>query len=255
VARFRAKQDKHTREQHVTFNSNKHRTGDGGAIFSQNSLIVNNSSFNTNSTGGRGGAIAATGGSIILNNCALAGNTSTGDGGGVYSTGPMAISASNFAGNASNGESGAGGGVASSNRVTVNSTVFSGNGAAGGGAINQRRLPRIDAQHLQFQHRPQRRRRRQDTQRLGFQPDQSSTFAGNAATNGSGGGLFLLGNEATMTGCTVAFNSAGSTGGGVALLSPMRGSRCRTRSSPPTAQAPGRTWTNRAAPRFPARTT
>jgi hypothetical protein len=115
--------------------------GDGGAIYSDGTLTVTNSTFSGNS-GGFGGAIF-NGGTLTLTNSTLSGNTATG--GAIYNDygGTLTVTNCTFSGNSG----GPGGAIASDitrnygGTLTVTNCTFSGNTVGtganghGGGAI------------------------------------------------------------------------------------------------------------------------
>jgi len=175
--------------------------GDGGAIYSDGTLTVTNSTFSGNS-GGFGGAIF-NGGTLTLTNSTLSGNTATG--GAIYNDygGTLTVTNCTFSGNSG----GPGGAIASDitrnygGTLTVTNFTFSGNTVGtganghGGGAIANGSGDTLTV--------------------------TNSTFSGNSAHTsgpyiiygGSGGAIFNPdGGTLTVTNSTFSGNTGGSGG-------------------------------------------
>ncbi|MFL9822783.1 DUF4347 domain-containing protein, partial [Tolypothrix campylonemoides VB511288_2] len=92
--------------------------GNGGAIYSNSSVIINNSTISGNTANGDGGGIWSSG-NVTIANSTISGNTAS-SGGGVYSANNIAIANSTISGNTAKGS---GGGVFGSNGTISNSTI------------------------------------------------------------------------------------------------------------------------------------
>ena len=189
--------------------------GDGGAIYSSNSLTVTSSTFTGNSATVDGGAIYNAGtmgvtGSTFTGNNALAGAdggaiaafsrrpsrvrpsaatpAAGGNGGGIFNDATMTISGSVISGNSAGPSGGSGGGIYDNDTLTMTDSTISGNTASGGG--NGAGLY-------------------EDSDNTAV---SRSTFSGNT-TNGSGGGIYIDGDNVTLTNVTISGNTAASGGG------------------------------------------
>jgi hypothetical protein len=173
-------------------------SGNGGAIYNNSDLTLNNVVVSGSATGsgGQGGGIFHTLRGLTLNNSVVSGNTTTLRGGGIYLdfNVTVTISASTVSNNTSNGF---GGGIfsSSSSTLTLNGSNVTGNttnitsATDGGGGIY--------------------------TVSTTFNLTDS-TVSGNRAVNGSGGGIgFSNSGTNTITRSTISDNSAGANGGGL----------------------------------------
>jgi hypothetical protein len=163
---------------------------DGGGIFNQGTVTVNNSTFSGNAAR-YGGAIVNYDGTLTVNNSTFSGNSASAGGGAIgntsiVGTALLIVTNSTFSGNSTTGDGGAinqdalnGDGTAS---LTVNNSTFSGNSAGGsGGGIEN------------F---------------LGALTVNSSTFSGNSAGRSGGGIANFFGPTVRLTNSLVAGNSA-----------------------------------------------
>ncbi|GAB4166994.1 MAG: hypothetical protein Fur0032_04730 [Terrimicrobiaceae bacterium] len=178
---------------------------DGGAIFSQESVTIENSVLSGNMASSRGGAIAVINAGaapkLTLKNTSIIGNSSGSYGGGVYfysDQGSALISKSFISKNtASNGAGGAhlviGGNAGAKSSITIDSTVVSNNaanGANGGGLILENNAA-------------------SGTGKVLVKKSQIDlNFAGV-----NGGGIHLDAGIITLDGSTIAGNSADAGGG------------------------------------------
>lgn len=176
----------------------------GGGIFVSptSSCTIASTQITSNSTAVAGGGIYNLGstsikeGSVVLNQVTAA----SAEGGGISSSGTLLLTDATVSGNAVAGSNGIGGGLSNSGTATITSCTFSGNSATGrttssaqgGGGINN----------------------------SGPLMLTNSTISGNSITTANGGGGGILNTSsgvATLTACTIAFNSCvAPTGGGVA---------------------------------------
>lgn len=173
-------------------------SGNGGAIYNNADLTLNNVVLSGNATGGsgQGGGIYHTLRGLTLNNCVVSNNTTTLRGGGIYLdfNVNVTISASTVSNNTSNGF---GGGIFSSSsstltltgsNVTGNTTNITSATDGGGGIYTVSTTFNLT----------------------------DSTVSGNRAVNGSGGGIgFSNSGTNTITRSTVSDNTAGANGGGL----------------------------------------
>ena len=174
-------------------------SGNGGAIYSNadltlNNLVVNGSTANV--AGSFGGGIYQTLRTITLNNCVVSNNNTTGRGGGIYidSNVTATITATTVNNNTS---SGFGGGIYSavsstlvltSSNITDNSTLITSATDGGGGIFTTATTFTMT----------------------------DSTVSGNRAVSGSGGGVgFTNSGTNTINRSTVSGNSASGNGGGL----------------------------------------
>ena len=111
--------------------------GNGGAIYSTNSLNINNSVF-TENEGINGGAVYSTGKLQVLNST-FEDNTANGYGGAIYSENELEVFNSTFTGGFAEIDGGA---IYNNNIATVNNSTFIANDASGkgGGIYNNRTL-------------------------------------------------------------------------------------------------------------------
>ena len=111
--------------------------GNGGAIYSTNSLYINNSVF-TENEGINGGAVYSTGKLQVLNST-FEDNTANGYGGAIYSENELNVFNSTFTGGFAEIDGGA---IYNNNIATVNNSTFIANTASGkgGGIYNNRTL-------------------------------------------------------------------------------------------------------------------
>ncbi|MFT3785182.1 MAG: choice-of-anchor Q domain-containing protein [Tepidisphaeraceae bacterium] len=151
---------------------------DGGALWTNGTVVINNVRFNNNKAN-NGGAIANLG-TITVTNASFNGNVAADTGGAISSGGPLNITAGIFTGNAS----GNGGAINSGDGLTVTGSTFNANSSGfNGGAL---RL-------------------------FGAATISTSTISNNTAANG-GGGLISHGTT-TLTNVTIANNAAYDAGG------------------------------------------
>ena len=104
----------------------------GGAIYSQGTLTITNSTF-TNNTAGRGSIYND--GTATITNSTFSSNSATANGGGISNNGTVTVTNSTFSGNTAT----YGGGIFNSTgTATVTNSTFSGNSIIGGigGGIN-----------------------------------------------------------------------------------------------------------------------
>jgi uncharacterized repeat protein (TIGR01451 family) len=128
---------------------------DGGAIYNNGTLTVQNSTFSGNSADDGGGI--ANWGTLTVQNSTFSGNSAD-DGGGIANWGTLTVQNSTFSGNSA---AFGGGGIANQGALTVQNSTFSGNSADWGGGI--------------------------DNLSGGTLTVQNSTFSGNSAHLGGGG--------------------------------------------------------------------
>ena len=189
--------------------------GSGGGISNYGIVAINNSTLSGNSTGGSGGGIWNNG-TLTIDNSKLSGNSAI-DGGGIYNYGVMSIltiTNSTLSGNSANDSSSGGGIYNDGATLTIDNSTLSSNFAdwSGGGIYNDQ---------------------------AGTVTITNSTLSGNSA-NEEGGGIYndqagtltitnstLSGNSAyyggginnsgtlTTTNSTLSGNSAGWSGGGI----------------------------------------
>ena len=177
----------------------------GGAVASDDNLVIDSCVITGNSASRGGGVGTSIYGSLTIRNSTISGNTSSGPGGGVYigQFGSLTVSNSSIIGNTA---ATVGGGISlhANNTLLLENSTVSGNTASGtgGGGVYS----------------------------LG-QPNQSgvvinnSTIANNSAPSGAGGGILVVGttgegyaNSISLNNVTLAGNSAGTTGGGIARM-------------------------------------
>ena len=110
--------------------------GDGGAVYSEENLTLNNDTFTANSAM-QGGALFNNNGTMTLNGNLVSGNTATGFGGGIDNVGTLIMFGNTITGNASASNGGGllnyAGSVLSTNDTIVGNTAVS---SAGGIANN-----------------------------------------------------------------------------------------------------------------------
>ena len=151
--------------------------GEGGGIYNEGTMTVNQCTLSGNSASDGGGIY--NNGTLTVNQCTLSGN-SGGFGGGILNDGTLTVNQSTLSGN--NG--GDGGGICNYGTLTVNQSTLSGNSAYVGGGI--------------FSH--------------GTLTVNQCTLSGNNASD-AGGGVYNLG-TAMVNQSTLSGNSGGSDGGG-----------------------------------------
>jgi hypothetical protein len=182
---------------------------DPGFVTSISNVTISGGS-ETTGVGGGGIISGAIGNTLTLTNCIISGNSATGagtlGGGGVsHAGGNLSISGCSFTGN-STSSSGGGLGYSAGDPVgrtpspgtlTISGSTFSGNtassAAAGGGA----------ADLFDF------------NQSTSVYQIDSSSFANNTATNGSGGAIIVESGQLTTTTSSFSGNHAGVSGGAV----------------------------------------
>ncbi len=118
-----------------SFNSNS--AYDGAAIYTEGSVIINDSSFSNNFANRAGGAIYTLGGSVTVSGSSFSGNSVMDYGGAITaSSGSVTISDSSFRNNSSS--DGGGGALYTSGTLTISNSTFSNNSTLDwGGAIYQ----------------------------------------------------------------------------------------------------------------------
>jgi hypothetical protein len=198
-------------------NNQVHDGGDGGAIFSNGSLFIDNSAFSTNTTEvgavGSGGAIYLEGGVAFIRNTTFTGNTADESGGAVYhiSGNDLTIVNSTFGDNSS-GNSRGGAVYHSSGRLFLSNSDFTNNDAllAAAGAVQISDFAQIENCFFDGN--------------TGFNDDggaihndgemilRNSTFTNNSVSEGEGGAIYVD-TEAFIENCTIADNQASDTGG------------------------------------------
>ena len=188
------------------------------AITNGGTLTVTNSTFSGNSTDFEGGAIY-NGGMLTVTNSTFSGNSTAGElegGGAIFNEGTLTVTNSTFSGNSTGHEGGA---IYSSfyGPLTVTDSTFSGNYATGefgeGGAMFL--APYSGDTYVVM----------------------NSTFSGNTASAGQGGGIYLLEGALTVADSTFAGNSA-STGGGGAVYNATYDSAILTLTNTILASSP-----------------
>lgn len=185
----------------------------GGAVLSTlGTVTVTGSSFSGNSVpspGGQGGAVY-TDGSAVLTDTTFSGNAAEAFGGAVYADGLATITGSTFTGNAVSTAAGRGGAVIAGT-VTATTTTFTGNSARLGGAINTD-VAIIGRSTFSGNSASQYG----GAVRTGAGGLQSwnSTYSGNSADS-SGGALYIDGGEADLANVTFTGNSAVDFGASV----------------------------------------
>jgi hypothetical protein len=150
--------------------------GTAGGIFNAGTLTVSGCTISGNAAD-LGGGIHNTGTLTVSNYSTLSGNSAGDKGGGIWSSGTLTVSNSAVSGNHADGD--AGGGITNwFGSLTVSASAVSGNTAAvGGGIVN------LGTATIQL----------------------SSTLSGNSAQDGGG---ILNGGPLTVSGCTLAGNTA-----------------------------------------------
>ena len=156
----------------------------GGGIYNDGTLTVMNSTFSDNSADrGSGGGIG-NGGELTVTNSTFSGNSAQSQGGGIQSDSTTQVMNSTFSGNSV--DFGRGGGISNQGTLTVMNSTFSGNSVGNaplfcgsGGGISNNFLSMATVTH--------------------------STFSGNSADCGDGGGIY---NDGELTlGKTILANS------------------------------------------------
>ena len=209
-------------------NSASGRRGDGGAIYSTGTLTITNSTLSgnsVNSSGGTGGAICSTGvltigDSMITLNSA---NGPWGDGGGIWSNGTSTISDSTISENSTTGNWGNGGGICSTRSLTITNSTLSENHARrdGGGVCNYGTLVVANsvfsgnvAQYGAGICSGDEIYRTTENAGTGLVLNvMNSTFSGNRARAGEGGGICKKEGSATVANSVFSGNSARSGAG------------------------------------------
>jgi predicted outer membrane repeat protein len=124
----------------VLMDGNNNTTGEGGAVYAEEDLIVTDSEFTNNSSADANGGAIYNYGDTIVNGSLFSGNVADGDGGAIFNEeGSLVVTSSTFTNNSS-GEDDEGGAIAvdSCDEVSVSGSKFLRNTAGddGGGAIN-----------------------------------------------------------------------------------------------------------------------
>jgi hypothetical protein len=157
----------------------------GGGIYNSGNLTIHDSTISGNTATAKGGGIQSTAGSYLsIYDSTISGNTAAYSGGGVYNCGVLTASQSNVTGNAAGeGGGGIGNGAYCGATLTISECTITGNSSEfGGGIYNQ-----------------------------GYTSSPLTvtdcTITGNTAGFGVGGGIYLLGGYAQLTGNLLAGNS------------------------------------------------
>ncbi|MCS7249185.1 MAG: CSLREA domain-containing protein [Anaerolineales bacterium] len=160
----------------------------GGAVTNQGILVVNQTTFSNHLSTGNGGAIAnLSNGEAYLYTSTFSLNQANNVGGAIDNSGKMLVSESRFNGNSANT---GGGAIFNEKTLFVDKSAFSSNLSNNGGAIEN-----SNASSELTIHR--------------------STFVGNIALTGAGGGIFVPVGKFTLVNSTFSNNSAATQGGGV----------------------------------------
>jgi hypothetical protein len=116
-------------------------SGDGGAIYNEGTLSINNSVISNSEGSNGGGAVYANAGAVStsITNSTLSGNSSSASGGALYIyDGSLRLTNDFVTGNNANSGGGDGGGAVwdeSNDPITISGSLFTDNGADFGGAI------------------------------------------------------------------------------------------------------------------------
>jgi predicted outer membrane repeat protein len=171
----------------------------GGAIYNYNgTLLVSDSSFTSN-TGSLYGSAITNNGTLLVSGSSFTSNTATNDGGAICSGGQATIVDSSFTNNSAS----EGGAIFETGNTSllISGSSFSNNSAGQGGAIYSG-LPLIYSGCLLIV--------------------SNTTFNGNTATNGNGGGIYA--DSLNLSSSTFHSNSATDNGGGAYFFYATRGS-------------------------------
>jgi predicted outer membrane repeat protein len=113
-----------------------HAGTNGGAICSMGAVALNNCTVSSNTADYGGGIVSFEGGSVILNDCTVTGNTAAREGGGIYNDSVVALNKCTVSDNTA----GSSGGIRNNygRTLTLNNCTVSGNSADqdGGGILN-----------------------------------------------------------------------------------------------------------------------
>ncbi len=189
--------------------------GSGGAIYSNGSLLINDSNFSQNFTqagmAGDGGALYLAGGIGQIINSTFSGNIADQDGGAIYhnTTNSLLIHNSSFDGNTST--DGLGGGIYNDSDTLIMTNSDLTNNTGGGGIYNDDILL-IDSSFISGNSDI-------NYDGGGILNDaelilQNSEVSHNSVTTGRGGVIYING-EAIIQTVTVAFNDSDLDGGGI----------------------------------------
>ncbi|MGD1905888.1 MAG: filamentous hemagglutinin N-terminal domain-containing protein [Leptolyngbyaceae cyanobacterium] len=187
------------------------RSGRGGGIYSQGTLILNGSAIANNQVTRNGGGIYSNG-EVTLINSALTNNRASGNGGGIFANrGSLTLNNSSVTGNQAGRD---GGGIRSNNTVlTVDGSTIANNQARFGGGLYTNRGTLI-------LNNSQVANNRANRDGGGIRSNRSlltlnhTQILGNQA-NRDGGGLRSNGNTVTLNTVQVSGNRAGRNGGGL----------------------------------------
>lgn len=183
--------------------TNGHITGDGGGVFNEGTLTINDSFITGNSVTPAGSSADGgifNDGTLTITNSTIS-NNSAGDGGGIGNYGALTITNSTFSGNqavSTDTSAAYGGAIYNNDSLTIQNSTFSGNntiGNNGSGSIGGAIYTSGDATIV------------------------NSTFFGNytsdsvSSISGNGGAIVISGSTATIKNSTIAGNSASSGGG------------------------------------------
>jgi hypothetical protein len=175
---------------------------EGGAIYAQNSVVLNNSYIfdNTaiNTVRGAGGGIFSR--YISVTDSKISGNTATASAGGIWASNSLYVKYSTIANNNAylHGYPQGGGGIHAVGPVHIENSTISGNRSDTAGGISV-----LNASTVVL---------------------LNSTISGNSAIV-EGGGMVLMGVDNTLiANCTIAFNSEGNDRTGAGLWFPQNGS-------------------------------
>lgn len=172
------------------------QSGDGGGIFTNGTLTINNVLVQDSFADGDGGGIFVSGsGTLNATNCTVSGNEAADDGGGIMNEGPdtLNLSGCTVSGNHASDN---GGGIANNLDATgtIDNSTISGNTAdSDGGGISVDQCCDIPPLVI-----------------------TNSTISGNT-TGDDGGGMEIDSGEATFTNVTFSGNAAPDHGGGLTV--------------------------------------
>lgn len=167
--------------------------GFGGAIATNENLILRDCTIADNNANLRGGGIDMSNGTLVVTDSSISGNsTGPAGGGGIYIRLDATINDSTISGNSATGS---GGGIRTRGNLTINRSTISGNttaagGISGGGGIYSN---------------------------AGIATIRDSFLTNNSAINGEGGGLRKRNGSLVIERTVITGNIASSAGGGVSV--------------------------------------
>jgi CSLREA domain-containing protein len=211
----------------VTYNAAPASLGRGGGIYNRSigTLTLNGSTVSHNTSGWQGGGIynAGVGADLTLDNSVVSHNAAQGSGGGIYNhSGTVRLDDSTVTDNDADSDhdlSGNGGGISNHGSTIVEltrSTVADNNATYGGGISNHGESTLIISRSTVadndcaysgggiYNNTP-----------LAMLILHMSTFEGNDAGLGNGGGIYNGAGDLSLDKCTVSGNSSGDSGGGI----------------------------------------